>query len=175
MSSKQVCNTLVEDCPRPSETLGQDGQDYQNCPWKKKVRSVEWYIQNTALHSSVHSRRWQQKGHKISRRNISSLHSSSSLACWSVFSCTVRHQCRSCTLSLNITSTPARSVLPSHSPLTFLCLFVSVLFTYLGARKRTNILVVTSSWSCTSSCPWWWLTRLSVSLLLMYSLSALIY
>lgn len=40
MSSKQAYNTLVEDCPNPSETIGQDGQDYQNCPWKKRELGV---------------------------------------------------------------------------------------------------------------------------------------
>lgn len=35
MSSKQACNTLVKDCPNLSETLGQDGQEDQNCLWKK--------------------------------------------------------------------------------------------------------------------------------------------
>jgi len=39
MSSKQADNTLVEDCPSLSETLGQGGQEDQNqsctssCPW----------------------------------------------------------------------------------------------------------------------------------------------
>lgn len=40
MSSKQACNTLVEDCPNLSKTLGQDTQEEQNCPWKKRELGV---------------------------------------------------------------------------------------------------------------------------------------
>lgn len=68
-----------------------------------------------------------------------------------LFSCIVQHHCESCTLSLNM-STSDHSVLPSYSLLTTFCVFASLLFTYLGAKKGANILVVTSSWSCTSCC-----------------------
>lgn len=100
-------------------------------------------------------------------KNIWSFHSSSRLVHCSVCSCTVWHQCESCIPFLNTTSTSAFSVLPSYSALTFLCPFASLLFTYLGPRRGANVLVVTSSWSCTSSCPWCQLMGLSVSLLLM--------
>lgn len=57
--------------------------------------------------------------------------------------------------------------------LTFLCLGASLLFTYLGARRGANVLVVTSSWSCTSSCPWCQI--MALALLLMEPRSALIH
>lgn len=131
---------------------------------EEKVRSAEWERSECC---SVHGR-WQQKGQKISRANIWSFHSSSGPVHWSVCSCTVCQQCESCTAllhtSLFFLPTP---LWPSSA------LLPSLLFTYLDARRGANVLVVTSSWSGTSSCPWCQLTGLP--LLLMGPWSALIH
>lgn len=127
---------------------------------EEKVRSAEW-------EHSVHGR-WQQKGQKTSRKNIWSFHSSSGPVHWSVCSCTVCQQCESCTPLLNTSLFFLPTQLwPSSA------LLPSLPFTYLGARRGANVLVVTSSWSGTSSCPLCQL--IGLLLLLMEPWSALIH
>lgn len=170
MSSKQVCNTSVEDCPLnwPSRNLRSGWSRGSKLPMKKrKLEVLSNNIQNAVLSTEDDNRRATKSAWRTSDLFIVAQD-----LCTAVCSCTVWHQCESCTPHLNTTSTSAFSVLPSYSALTFLCLFASLFFTYLGARRGANVLVVTSSWSCTSSCPWCQLMGL---LLLMEPWSALIH
>lgn len=138
-------------------------------------RNSERYIVNAALPLSICSRWWQQKGHKIWRKNIWSLCSSSNLVYWSVFRYTVPCQCKSCMMSLKAIAASAHSVLSSYSHSIFLSQFGCLLFTYLKAKKGTSILAITSRWTGTSSCPWWQQLMLSISISLMQPLSALFF